>query len=155
MDPNYCVAKVTCSRFMGPNFCVDSHTSPSNLCLRRNEWAGNNHAHQNTTYALNVPLDCITTQALAKGKPKEWERRINLILYPRTEFVNRTLPIQYPCYEKTRLSDYSFFHDGAACFGTSEYHTSWAKREPFRHFDVATKSYSPHFNRQNSRQCIE
>lgn len=86
-----------------------------------------------------------TAQALAQGQPKEWERRINLILYPRTESVNRTLPIQYPCYEKTRLSDYSFFHDGAACFGTSEYHTSWAKRELFRHFDVATKPYSPPF----------
>ena len=85
------------------------------------------------------------TQALAQGQPKEWERRINLILYPRAEFINRTLPIQYPCYEKTRLSDYSFFHDGAACFGTSEYHTSWAKRELFRHFDIATKPYSPRF----------
>jgi hypothetical protein len=84
-------------------------------------------------------------QARAQGQPEEWERRINLILYPRAEFVNRMLSVQYPCYEKTRLSDYSFFHDGAACFGTSEYHTNWAKRELFRHFDVATKPYSPRF----------
>jgi hypothetical protein len=85
------------------------------------------------------------TQATPQGPPKEWEKRINLILYPRREFINRTLPVQYPCYEKTRLSDYSFFHDGAACFGNPEYHTSWAKRELFRHFEVATKPYGPRF----------
>jgi len=85
------------------------------------------------------------TQAIPQGPPKEWEKRINLILYPRREFVNRTLPVQYPCYEKSRLSDYSFFHDGAACFGNPKYHTSWAKRELFRHFAVATKPYGPRF----------
>jgi hypothetical protein len=73
------------------------------------------------------------TQAIAHGHPKEWEKRINLILYPRGEFVNRELPVQYPCYEKTRLSDYSFFQDGEACFGTSDYHKRWEKIELVLH----------------------
>jgi hypothetical protein len=46
---------------------------------------------------------------------------------------------------RRRGFDYSFFHDGAVCFGKPEYHTSWAKRELFRHFDEETKSYGPHF----------
>ena len=61
------------------------------------------------------------TPAIAAGEPLPTEKRINLILYPRGEFVNRTLPIIYPCYTRHQLADYSFFTDGAACFGTDEY----------------------------------
>lgn len=81
------------------------------------------------------------TQPKPSSKPKEWEKRINAILYPRREFVNRTVDLQWPCYEATRLSDYSFFHDGAACFGTKEYHQAWCSRELFRHFVQSNKQF--------------
>jgi hypothetical protein len=81
------------------------------------------------------------TQAIPRAKPKDWEKRINLILYPRREFVNRENKIQYPCYEKTRLSDYSFFFDGEACFGTDEYHRAWCTKELFRHFLVQNQEH--------------
>jgi len=69
------------------------------------------------------------TQAIASGEPLHTEKRINLILYPRKEFLNRTLPIRYPCYTSQQLADYSFFTDGGACFGTDEYHKSWCLME--------------------------
>ena len=64
-----------------------------------------------------------------------------MILYPRREFVNRTLDILYPCYSTNQLSGYSFFRDGEACFGTEEYHKSWCRRELFRHCIAANKDY--------------
>ena len=58
-------------------------------------------------------------QAIAPGDPDESEKRINLILYPRKEFVNRTVDIFYP-WSPERVVDYSFFDDGAASFGSDE-----------------------------------
>ena len=81
------------------------------------------------------------TQAIPRAKPKDWEKRINLILYPRREFVNRENKIQYPCYEKERLADYSFFFDGEACFGTEGYHRAWCTKELFRHFLVQNQEH--------------
>jgi hypothetical protein len=81
------------------------------------------------------------TQAIPHAKPKDWEKRINIILYPRREFVNREYKIQYPCYEKDRLSDYSFFFDGEACFGIEEYHRAWCTKELFRHFLVQNREH--------------
>jgi hypothetical protein len=82
------------------------------------------------------------TQAIARGDgPDVTEKRINLVLYPRKEFVNRSLPILYPCYSNNQLADYSFFRDGGACFGTEEYHQSWCTRELFRHFIKGNKEY--------------
>jgi hypothetical protein len=80
------------------------------------------------------------TQAISRD-PDPVEKRINLILYPRKEFVNRYLPILYPCAPKDHLADYSFFRDGGACFGTEEYHKAWCTRELFRHFIVQNKKY--------------
>src|SRR5204863_1197948 len=83
------------------------------------------------------------TPAMPCGDPKEGEKRINIILYPRKEFVNRTLGLLRPCDETMRLSDYSFFHDGVACFGTKEYHQAWCARELFRHFVESNKQFGP------------
>ena len=52
------------------------------------------------------------TQAIAPGEPDDTEKRINLILYPRKEFVNRTLEV----LSSHQLADYSFFSDGVASF---------------------------------------
>ena len=81
------------------------------------------------------------TQAIAQEEPDAFEKRINLILYPRKEFVNRTLPVLYPCNSSDRLGEYSFFDDGAACFGTEEYHKSWCGKELFRHMVTGTQRY--------------
>jgi hypothetical protein len=81
------------------------------------------------------------TQAIPLGEPDDSEKRINLVLYPRKEFVNRTLDLLYPCYKSRQLADYSFFNDGEACFGTKEYHESWCSRELFRHLISGNKKY--------------
>jgi hypothetical protein len=81
------------------------------------------------------------TQAIPLGQPDGSEKRINLVLYPRKEFVNRTLDLLYPCYNSQQLADYSFFSDGGACFGTKEYHESWCSRELFRHLISGNKEY--------------
>jgi hypothetical protein len=83
------------------------------------------------------------TQAIALGEPDPSEKRINLILYPRREFVNRTTPLLLPCYQQQQLADYSFFADGAASFGNEQYHRSWCGRELFRHLIKANKEYGP------------
>ena len=62
------------------------------------------------------------TQAVSRRKANASEKRINLVLYPRKEFVNRTLPILYPCSPTNQLADYSFFCDEEACFGTEVYY---------------------------------
>jgi hypothetical protein len=79
------------------------------------------------------------TQAIAPGEPGELDKRINLILYPRREFVNRTVDILYPCYSQQQLADYSFFIDGAACFGSEEYYKAWCRRELLRHMIALNK----------------
>ena len=81
------------------------------------------------------------TQAIPLGEPDDSEKRINLVLYPRKEFVNRTLNLLYPCYNSQQLADYSFFNDGEACFGTKEYHQSWCSRELFRHLISGNNKY--------------
>jgi len=81
------------------------------------------------------------TQAIPLGEPDDSEKRINLVLYPRKEFVNRTLDLLYPCYNSQQVADYSFFNDGEACFGTKEYHQSWCSRELFRHLISANDKY--------------
>src|SRR5579859_5493075 len=82
------------------------------------------------------------TQAIARGDgPDMMEKRINIMLYLHKEFVNRSLPILYPCYSNNQLADYSFFRDGGACFGTEEYRQSWCMRELFRHFIKGNKEY--------------
>lgn len=80
------------------------------------------------------------TQAIAPAEPSESEKRINLVLYPRREFVNRTVPVLYP-WSAERIADYSFFTDGAACFGNDEYHKAWCSRELFRYMTAANKEY--------------
>ena len=81
------------------------------------------------------------TQAIPKRiESGEAEKRINLILYPRREFVNRTEGILYPCSAE-RVADYSFFDDGAACFGSDAYHKAWCSRELFRHMIMANERY--------------
>jgi hypothetical protein len=80
------------------------------------------------------------TQAIPAGEPTEKEKRINLILYPRREFMNRTLPIIYP-WDPKQLADYSFFSDGGACFGTEKYHRSWCSRELFRQMIAENKNH--------------
>ena len=81
------------------------------------------------------------TQAIPVGEPNDFEKRITLILYPRKEFVNRTLDLLYPCYNSQQLTGYSFFNDGEACFGTKEYHQSWCSRELFRHMISENNKY--------------
>jgi hypothetical protein len=83
------------------------------------------------------------TQAIPAGKPMEKETRINLVLYPGEEFLNRTRGIIYPG-EQHQLAGYSFFSDGAACFGTEEYHRSWCSREILRKTIAEIKQYGRH-----------
>jgi hypothetical protein len=83
------------------------------------------------------------TQAIPAGKPMEKETRINLVLYPGGEFLNRARRIIYP-WEPHQLAGYSFFSDGAACFGTEEYHRSWCSREILRKTIAEIKQYGRH-----------
>jgi hypothetical protein len=92
-------------------------------------------------------------QAIAAGDPDESEKRINLILYPRKEFVNRTVDIFYP-WSPARVADYSFFDDGAASFGSDEYHKSWCTREFFRHMIAVNKEYGVEFEDTNLQQAF-
>ena len=93
------------------------------------------------------------TQAIPDGNPKDHEKRINVILYPWREFVNRTLPLLLPCYDSTRLSDYSFFYDGEACFGTKDYQQAWCSRELFRHFVKSNKEFGSHLDGRKLQQA--
>src|ERR1700737_2951508 len=67
--------------------------------------------------------------AIPVDQPQDWERRINCILYPRTEFVNRTRPVIYPFSNKQQLACYSFFNDGDAVFGSEEHRQLWSTTE--------------------------
>jgi len=80
------------------------------------------------------------TQAISLGDPNDSEKRVNLVLYPRKEFVNRSLDLVYPCHNGQHLADY-FFNDGESCFGTKEYHQSWCSRELFRPLISANNQY--------------
>jgi hypothetical protein len=66
------------------------------------------------------------------GKTSQsWERRINIILYPNSQFMNREKPVIYP-RAATPGVGYSFFTDGEACFGGQSYHRSWCIKELVR-----------------------
>ena len=94
------------------------------------------------------------TQAVSARQPHESEKRINLILYPRKEFVNRTVDIVYPYYSEQQIGDYSFFADGAACFGSDKYHRSWCSRELFRHMTMENKKYGLPVEGSNLQQAF-
>src|SRR5947207_11449381 len=63
--------------------------------------------------------------------------------------------LQLPCYESTRLSDYSFFYDGDACFGTKEYHQAWCAKELFRHFHAGIKQFGPPVDDLNLQEAFQ
>ena len=94
------------------------------------------------------------TQAIAQKEPGEFEKRINLILYPRKEFVNRTVDIVYPYYSEKQIGNYSFFADGAACFGGAKYHQSWCTRELFRNMIKENKKYGLQIEDSNLQQAF-
>src|SRR5277367_879457 len=93
------------------------------------------------------------SNAIPVGQPKEWEKRINCILYPRTEFMNRTKPLSLPCEYHNQVATYSFFFDGDSSFGTQEYKRLWATRELFRHFLQQNKKFGL-FQSQESVQKV-
>ena len=93
------------------------------------------------------------TQAIPAGKPMEKETRINLVLYPGGEFLNRARRIIYP-WEPYQLAGYSFFSDGAACFGTEEYHRSWCSREILRKSIAEIKQYGRHVEDSRLQQAF-
>ena len=94
------------------------------------------------------------TQAIPASKPMEKETRINLVLYPGGEFLNRDRRIIYP-WEPHQLAGYSFFTDGAACFGTEEYHRSWCSRELFRKMITENKKYGRHVEDSRLQQAFK
>ena len=136
---------------------IDRHDDPMSLTvlicvshLKPGTYPGNFYMGETREWCELKPFSVLIfrgtgphggTQAIAPGEPDEHEKRINLILYPRREFVNRTLPILYPCYLEQQLADYSFFADGAACFGSDKYRKSWCRRELFRHMMTTNKKY--------------
>ena len=95
------------------------------------------------------------TQAIPPGEPDELEKRINLILYPRREFVNRTVDILYPCYSQQQLADYSFFIVGAACFVSEEYYKAWCTQELFRHMIALNKKCGIQLDDSKVQQAFE
>jgi hypothetical protein len=135
---------------------IDMHDDPMSLTLlicvsnlAPGTYPGNFYLGETNEWCKLEPFSLLVfrgtgphggTQAIASGEPGKFEKRINLILYPRREFVNRTVPIVYP-WSPERVADYSFFKDGAACFGTDEYHKAWCTRELFRHLIAANKQY--------------
>lgn len=95
----------------------------------------------------------VFTQAIPPGEPEAFEKRINLILYPRREFVNRTEDILYPC-SKEQVADYSLFVDGEACFGSDEFRRACCARELFRHLIMANKKYGLPVNDADLEQAF-
>jgi hypothetical protein len=94
------------------------------------------------------------TQAIPVGEPTAKEKRINLIQYPRREFLNRDRRIIYP-WEPEQPADYSFFSDGGACFGTEEYHRSWCTRELFREMITENKKYGRHIEDSRLQEAFK
>lgn len=149
---------------------IDRHDDPMSLsvlvCLSRLEvgtFPGNFYLGETDEWCCLEPFSILLlrgtgphggTQAIPDGNPKDHEKRINVILYPRREFVNRTLPLLLPCYDSTRLSDYSFFYDGEACFGTKDYQQAWCSRELFRHFVKSNKEFGSQLDGRKLEQAF-
>lgn len=71
-------------------------------------------------------------RSLLGGAGKPWERRIHIVLYPNSQFMNRAKPIVYP-RAATVGAGYRFFKDGRACLGGQSSHRSWCSRELVLH----------------------
>src|SRR2546423_4049955 len=86
--------------------------------------------------------------------PQHWERRINCVLYPRTEFMNRTKPLMYPWSNDTPAG-YGFFTDGDAVLGSAANRRLWATRELLSKFLQVIQDYGHHVTPETAQQVFE
>jgi hypothetical protein len=92
--------------------------------------------------------------SVSANKPQPWERRINCVLYPRTEFMNRTKPIMYPWSNDTPAG-YSFFTDGDAVLGSEANRRLWGTRELLSKFLQMIQEYGHHVTSETAQQVFE
>lgn len=89
--------------------------------------------------------------SVSANKPKDSERRITCVLYSRTEFMNRTKPVMYPCSPDTPPG-YSFFTDGDAVLGSEANRRLWGTRELFSKFLQMIQDYGHHVTPEIAQQ---